>query len=108
MIKEDIMEKLNKLSEKTGQSKTALVENAIQALWQSKENTTKEIELLSKQNEQLQMAMSATKALLQERERIIQEKDRTIQLQQELIEELKRKKDKKSFFSWLFGRKRVS
>ena len=99
------MKKLNKLSEKTGQSKTALVENAIQALWQSKENTTKEIELLSKQNEQLQMAMSATKALLQERERIIQEKDRTIQLQQELIEELKRKKDKKGFFSWLFGKR---
>lgn len=97
-IDDDTLRKLEHLVKKTGKNKTVLVRQAIQSLWVNEEKTTQEIELLSKQNEQLQMAMSATKALLQEKERIIK-------LQENLIKELQeRKQEKKSFWSRIFGK----
>ncbi len=60
-----------------------------------------QIELLSKQNEQLQMVLFASKAVINEKDHVIQSKDKIIQSKDELIAELRRKKI--GFFSRLFG-----
>ncbi len=104
-IDEGILKMLNDISKQTGKTKTDLIEQAILLLNANEKKESQQIELLSKQNEQLQMAISATKALLQEKDRVIQEKDAVIKAKDELIEELRKSKNKKGFFAWLFGKK---
>ena len=91
---DDLIEKLDHMAEKSGKSKTAIIVQAINQLNSSDEETHQQVELLSKQNEQLQMMLSATKALIYEKDRVIQTKD-------DLITELKHKK--RGFFAKLFG-----
>ncbi len=97
-ISNEVEKKLNELVRQTGKTKTELIELSIMQFYSNEQKTSQQIELLSKQNEQLQMVVSATKALIKEKDAVIKAKD-------ELIEELRKRKDKKGFFAWLFGKK---
>ncbi len=96
-ISNEVEKKLNELVKQTGKTKTELIELSIMQFYSNEQKTSQQIELLSKQNEQLQMVVSATKALIKEKDAVIKAKD-------ELIEELRKSKNKKGFFAWLFGK----
>ncbi len=93
-VDDELLMKLDQLAKKTGKSKTDIIAQAINDFDADNKKTHQQIELLNKQNEQLQMMLSATKALISEKDRVIQTKD-------DLINELRHKK--RGFFAKLFG-----
>ncbi len=97
----ELLESLSKLSSETGKTKTAIISQAIERLNADNKQDHNQIELLSKQNEQMQMVLSVSKAVINEKDHVIQSKDKVIQGKDELIAELRRKK--RGFFSRLFG-----
>jgi|GEM_PF-2570603 len=86
-----LIEKLNEMSVKTGKSKTDIILQAIDRLNTNSKKTHQQIELLNKQNEQLQTILSATKAVLAEKDNVIRGKDDLIKSKDDLIAVLKRK-----------------
>ncbi len=93
-IDQQFSDQLESLAQAAGKTKTAIVEKAIANLGIDSKQDHNQIELLNKQNEQLKIMMSATQAVIDEKDKVIQSKD-------ELIAELRRKKI--GFFSRLFG-----
>ncbi len=93
-LDDELLMKLDQLAKKTGKSKTTIISQAIDRIATEDRETHQQIELLNRQNEQLQMMLSATKALISEKDRVIQTKD-------DLINELRHKK--RGFFAKLFG-----
>ena len=96
-----IIDLLNELSKKTGKSKTQLVEEAILKLAEEQEKEQTQIELLEKQNQQLQQIIQSFKIALQGKDELLKEKDQRIQELKETIEILKQKQGRKKPF-WKF------
>ena len=119
-IEESVLKKLEELSIQTGKTKTQLIEDAIQLLYSQENQSNSQLEVLSKQNEQLQLALSSLKTIIDEKEKsfkelkqsfsmIIQEKENTIKEKdarikdlQEMIETLKniQKSNKKKWWNF--------
>ncbi len=119
-VEESILKKLEELSIQTGKTKTQLIEDAIQLLYTQENQNNSQLEVLSKQNEQLQLALSSLKTIIDEKEKsfkelkqtfsmIIQEKENTIKEKdarikdlQEMIETLKniQKSNKKKWWNF--------
>jgi len=97
-IDDELSEKLDQLIKKTGKTKTAIISQAIENINRDNAQDHQQIELLNKQNEQLQMMLSATKALMEEKDHKYQD---MVKAKDDLIAELRRKK--RGFFSRLFG-----
>ena len=93
-IDQQFSDQLESLAQAAGKTKTAIVEKAIANLSIDSKQDHRQVELLSKQNDQLKIIMSATQAVIDEKDKVIQGKD-------DLIAELKRKK--RGFFFRLFG-----
>jgi len=100
-IDQQLADKLTDLAQTAGKTKTAIVEKAIANLGVNAKQDHQQVELLSKQNEQLKMMMSATQAVIDEKEHVIQSKNNLIKAKDDLIAELRYKK--KGFFARLFG-----
>ena len=101
-INASVLQRLNALSDKSGNTKTTVIEKAIEALDADNKQDHNQIELLSKQNEQMQMVLSASKAVINEKDHVIQSKDKIIQSKDDLIAELRTKR--KTFWQKLFGK----
>ncbi len=119
-IEETILIQLEELSKQTGKTKTQLIEEAIQLLYTQESQNNNQLEILSKQNEQLQLALSSLKTIIDEKEKsfeelkqsfsmIVQEKENTIKEKdarikdlQEMISTLKtiQEKNKKKWWSF--------
>ncbi len=119
-VEESVLKKLEELSIQTGKTKTQLIEDAIQLLYSQENQSNSQLEVLSKQNEQLQLALSSLKTIIDEKEKsfkelkqsfsmIIQEKENTIKEKdarikdlQEMIETLKniQKSNKKKWWNF--------
>ena len=119
-IEETILIQLEELSKQTGKTKTQLIEEAIQLLYTQESQNNNQLEILSKQNEQLQLALSSLKIIIDEKEKsfeelkqsfsmIVQEKENTIKEKdarikdlQEMISTLKtiQEKNKKKWWSF--------
>ena len=97
-ISDEVASKLTELAKITGKTKTAIIENAILRDSEGSKQDHNQIELLSKQNEQMQMVLSATQALIVEKDHKYND---MIKGKDDLIAELKHKK--RGFFSRLFG-----
>lgn len=95
-IDQQFADKLTNLAKTTGKTKTAIIEDAIMHAGEGDKHDRQQIELLSKQNEQLQLMMQATQA-------VITEKDNTIKSKNELISELRARR--RTFWQWLFNLK---
>ncbi len=96
-----IIDLLNELSKKTGKSKTQLVEEAILKLAKEQEKEQTQIELLEKQNQQLQQALQGFQIALQGKDEILKEKDERIKELKEIIAMLEQRQKKKKPF-WKF------
>jgi len=94
-IDQQFSDQLESLAQAAGKTKTAIVEKAIANLGIDSKQDHQQVELLSKQNEQLKIMMSATQAVIDEKDHVIQSKD-------DLIAELRTKR--KTFWQKLFGR----
>ncbi len=119
-VEESVLKKLEELSIQTGKTKTQLIEDAIQLLYTQENQSNSQLEVLSKQNEQLQLVLSSLKTIIDEKEKsfkelkqsfsmIIQEKETTIKEKdarikdlQEMIETLKniQKNNKKKWWNF--------
>ncbi len=91
----DLIKKVNDIAESTGRTKTDILSEAVIRLENGNKQNRQEIELLNKQNDQLKIIMSATQAVIDEKDKIIQSKD-------DLIVELRTKR--KTFWQKLFGK----
>ncbi len=95
----ELINKLDQIAKETGKNKTQLIEEAIECLLSSKDKENKEIDLLSKQNEQLKQALQGFQIALQGKDELLKEREERIKELKETIEIL-REKQKKSF--WQF------
>ncbi len=91
----DLIKKVNDIAESTGRTKTDILSEAVIRLENGNKQNRQEIELLNKQNDQLKIMMSATQAVIDEKDKVIQGKD-------DLIAELRAKR--KTFWQKLFGK----
>ncbi len=97
----DLINKLDELAKETGKNRTQLIEEAIECLYSSKTESKAEIELLERQNQQLQQALQGFQIALQGKDELLKEREERIKELKETIEILKEKqKDGKSF--WKF------
>ncbi len=94
-ISNEVASKLTELAKITGKTKTSIIENAILRDSEGSKQDHQEIELLDKENQQLKIMMSATQAVIDEKDKVIQGKD-------DLIAELRAKR--KTFWQKLFGK----
>ncbi len=94
-ISNEVASKLTELAKITGKTKTSIIENAILRDSEGSKQDHQEIELLDKENQQLKIMMSATQAVIDEKDKVIQGKD-------DLISELRAKR--KTFWQKLFGK----
>ena len=84
-----IIDLLNQLSKQTGKSKTQLVEEAILKLANEGKEENKQLDLLEKQNQQLQQALQGFQLALQGKDELLKEKDERIKDLQETIKALR-------------------
>ncbi len=98
-LSDDFLEQLNKKVLETGRTRTAILEQAINQLNNNSRQGKQELEVIAKQNEQLQIMLSATQSLIVEKDHKYND---MIQSKDDLIAELRRNK-KIGFFSRLFG-----
>lgn len=94
-IDQRFSDQLESLAQAAGKTKTAIVEKAIANFGIDLKQDHQQVELLSKQNDQLKIMMSATQAVIDEKDKVIQGKD-------DLIAELRAKR--KTFWQKLFGK----
>lgn len=90
----DLIKKLDELSKETGKNKTQLIEEAIECLYSSKTESKAEIELLEKQNQQLQQALQGFQIALQGKDELLKEREERIKELKETIEILKQNKNR--------------
>ncbi len=96
----ELLEKLEKFSTESGQTKTQLIGEAVECLISTKTKTDKEIQLLEKQNQQLIQALQGFRIALQGKDELIKEKEERIIELKETIEILKENQSKKK--KWKF------
>ena len=97
----ELINKLDQMTKETGKNKTQLIEEAIECLFSSKDKENKEIDLLSKQNEQLKQALQGFQIALQGKDELLKEREERIKELKETIEILKEKQEGKKPF-WQF------
>jgi len=108
-LSKDTVELLNKLAKQTSLTKVAVVENALRLyeehLNKDLDKVEKDVELLSEQNDQLQIALSTFKVVLESKDNelktlkeLVKDKDERIQELKETIKIIKEHQEKNK--SW--------
>lgn len=108
-LEQEIINKLEELAERTGKTKTDIIEKAILCLYRQENRDKEEIELYRKENEQLKIALQILKEreqsleeVKQSYDKLLSEKDERIKELKERIEELKQSKIEKAKPFWKF------
>jgi len=114
-LSDKVLQMIDELCEQTGKNKSQIIEEAVKLLYEQKHITEKEIELLERQNFQLQqilngfnIALKSKDEVIASKDKIIKEKDKLIEEKDKLIEEKERLikellKKNKSFWQRWFG-----
>jgi len=88
-LSEEVLKALEELAQRTGKSKTQIVEESILRLYQEENKGKKDIEsqleLLEKYNFQLQQAIKAFQVALESKEQVLKEKENQLSEKERII-----------------------
>jgi len=89
-LSDEILQMIEELCERTGKNKSQIIEEAVRLLYEQKHITEKEIELLERQNFQLQQILNGFNIALKSKDEVIASKDKIIEEKDKLLEEKER------------------
>jgi len=98
----DVLNLLDDLTNETGKTKTAIIEEALNLLAQNVRKKKTKLKLLEKQNQQLQQILQGFQLALQNKDKLLEEKEKRIQELKEKIEIMKQFQEQNKKQWWKF------